>query len=63
MSALDPVQLAALEFARDKRGVGWFLEQGCGKTLCALAEFSWYSQLDDADRMIVICPNSFKRLG
>ena len=61
MSALDPVQLAALEFARDKRGVGWFLEQGLGKTLCALAEFSWYSQLDEADRMIVICPNSFKR--
>ena len=61
MSALDPVQIAALEFARDKRGAGWFLEQGLGKTLCALAEFSWYSQLDEADRMIVICPNTFKK--
>jgi hypothetical protein len=61
MSALDPVQIAALNFARDKRGVGWFLEQGLGKTLCALAEFSWYQNLGDADRMIVICPNSFKK--
>jgi SNF2 family DNA or RNA helicase len=61
MSTLDPVQLAALDFARDKRGVGWFLEQGLGKTLCALAEFSWYQQLNEADRMIVVCPNTFKQ--
>jgi SNF2 family DNA or RNA helicase len=61
LSTLDPVQLAALDFARDKRGVGWFLEQGLGKTLAALAEFDWYGKLDEADRMIVVCPNSFKR--
>ena len=61
MSALDPVQVAALDFARDKRGVGWFMEQGLGKTLCALAEFSWYEKLGQADRMIVVCPNTFKR--
>jgi hypothetical protein len=60
MSALDPVQIAALDFARDKPGVGWFLEQGLGKTLCALAEYSWYEKLSEADRMIVVCPNSFK---
>jgi SNF2 family DNA or RNA helicase len=60
MSILDPVQIAALDFARDKRGVGWFMEQGLGKTLCALAEFSWYQQLGEADRMIDICPNTFK---
>jgi SNF2 family DNA or RNA helicase len=60
MSQLDPVQIAALDFARDKHGVGWFLEQGLGKTLCALAEFSWYEKLGKADRMIVVCPNSFK---
>lgn len=60
MSALDPVQLAALDFARDKPGAAWFLEQGLGKTLCALTEFSWYQQLDEADRMIVVCPNTFK---
>ena len=61
MSQLDPVQIAALEFARDKRGVGWFLEQGLGKTLCALTEYSWYSSLGEADRCIVVCPNTFKR--
>jgi SNF2 family DNA or RNA helicase len=61
MSTLDPVQLAALDFARDKPGVGWFLEQGLGKTLCALAEFSWYQQLEEASRMIVVCPNTFKQ--
>jgi SNF2 family DNA or RNA helicase len=61
MSQLDPVQIAALDFARDKRGVGWFLEQGLGKTLCALAEFSWCHQMDEADRMVVVCPNTFKQ--
>jgi SNF2 family DNA or RNA helicase len=60
VSTLDPVQIAALDFARDKRGVGWFLEQGLGKTLCALAEFSWYQQMNEADRMIIVTPNSFK---
>jgi SNF2 family DNA or RNA helicase len=61
MSALDPVQIAALDFARDKPGVGFNCEQGLGKTLIALAEFSWYQQLDEADRMIVVAPNSFKQ--
>lgn len=61
MSALDPVQIAALDFARDKPGVGWFLEQGLGKTLCALTEYSWYSELGEADRMIVVAPNTFKQ--
>ena len=61
MSTLDPVQIAALDFARDKPGVGWFMEQGLGKTLTALAEYSWYHELDDADRMIVVCPNTFKK--
>ena len=61
MSKLDPVQIAALDFARDKPGVGWFLEQGLGKTLCALTEYSWYSGLGQADQMIVVTPNTFKQ--
>ena len=61
MSALDPVQIAALDFAAGKSGVGWFLEQGLGKTLCALAEFRRLVDEDAADRMIVICPNTFKK--
>ena len=39
MSPLDPVQVAALEFARGKPGVGLFMEQGTGKSLTVLAEF------------------------
>jgi SNF2 family DNA or RNA helicase len=71
MSTLDPVQIAALDFARGKPGVGFFMEQGLGKTLTALAEFSAYQpwRREDgldynpnrADRMIVVCPNSFKK--
>ena len=60
MSPLDPVQHAALAFARGKPGVGWFLEQGLGKTLLALAEFDALRLQGLVDRMIVICPNSFK---
>ena len=61
MSSLDPVQIAALEFAEGKQGVGWFMEQGLGKTLTALTEFSFLYQTGKVDRMIVICPNTFKK--
>ena len=61
MSILDPVQLAALSFAEGKPGVGWFLEQGLGKSLTALAEFDGLVKRNEADRMIVICPNTFKQ--
>ena len=60
MSALDPVQIAALEFSEGKQGVGLFLEQGLGKTLIALTEFSFLYQTGKVDRMIVITPNTFK---
>ena len=60
MSALDPVQVAALDFAHDKPGVGWFLEQGLGKTLLALTEFDFLYSRNRVDRMIVVCPNTFK---
>ena len=61
MSSLDPVQIAALEFSEGKQGVGWFLEQGLGKTLLALTEFSFLYQTGKVDRMIVVAPNSFKK--
>jgi SNF2 family DNA or RNA helicase len=61
MSALDPVQVAALDFAMGKQGVGFFLEQGLGKTLIALTEFSFLQSRRFVDRMIVICPNTFKQ--
>ena len=58
---LISVQLAALNSAAGKPGVGWFLEQGLGKTLCALAEFKQLVEEGEADRAIVICPNTFKK--
>jgi SNF2 family DNA or RNA helicase len=61
MSQLDPVQLAALAFADGKPGVGWFLEQGLGKTLLALTEYDFLTHQGKVDRMIVVCPNSFKQ--
>lgn len=60
-SILDPVQITALEFARNKSGVGFFLEQGLGKSLLVLTEFDQYYQLSNVDRMIVITPNTFKQ--
>ena len=61
MSQLDPVQIAALQFAEGKPGVGWFMEQGLGKTLCAMTEFSFLYDAGKVDRMIVVAPNTFKR--
>ena len=39
MSELDLVQVEALRQARGKRGFGYFLQMGLGKTLTALEEF------------------------
>ena len=61
MSQLDPVQLVALEFANGKPGVGFFLQQGLGKSLIVLTEFSFLHQTGKTDRMIIITPNTFKR--
>ena len=61
MSQLDPVQIEAIKFSWGKRGIGFNLEQGLGKTLVALTEFSFLQSKSKVDRMIVICPNTFKR--
>ena len=61
VSQLDPCQIAALEFAEGKQGVGFFIEQGIGKTLIALTEFSFLFQTGKVDRMIVVAPNTFKK--
>src|SRR4029077_13800948 len=58
---LDPVQVEALRFGEGKRGVGYFLEMGLGKTLLALEEFRGLVEKRVATRMIVVAPNSFKR--
>ena len=58
---LDPVQVAALCFGQNKRGVGYFLEMGLGKTLLALEEFKRAADNRTATRMVVVSPNSFKK--
>lgn len=63
---LDPVQVEALKFGAGKRGVGYFIEMGLGKTILALEEFRravWPNHPDNlrATRMVVIAPNTFKQ--
>lgn len=60
MSELDPVQIAALNFARDKPGAAWYMEQGLGKSLTALSEFNELFAHNLVDRAIIVCPNTFK---
>lgn len=61
---LDPVQVEALKFAAGKRGVGYFIEMGLGKTLLALEEFQRATRaidpVDRITRLVVVCPNTFK---
>ena len=62
---LDQVQIEALKFGRGKRGVGYFLEMGLGKTILALEEFQRaVTPIDEielrATRLVVVAPNSFK---
>lgn len=44
----------------ERRGLLAF-EQGLGKTLVAIASFRQLIESGDADRMLVVCPNSLKR--
>lgn len=60
MSRLDPVQIKALEFGRGKRGVGYALEMGLGKTLLILAEFTDLVAARMVTRLVVVAPNTFK---
>jgi hypothetical protein len=59
-SVLDEVQRKALAASEGKRGFGYFMEMGLGKTLTALADFQRALDDGDATRMLVVCPNSFK---
>ena len=58
---LDPVQVEALKFGEGKRGVGYFIEMGLGKTLLALEEFKRAVDNKLATRMVVVSPNTFKK--
>ena len=64
---LDPVQVEGLKFAHGKRGVGYGMEMGLGKTLTALEEFrrAAADRLKGPNapvtRLLVVAPNSFKQ--
>lgn len=59
MTKLKAVQIAALEAAKDKKGFGYFMDMGLGKTLTALSEFQTLND-QGVTRLVVVCPNSFK---
>ena len=59
MTELKPVQVAALDAAKGKKGFGYFMDMGLGKTLTALTEFQQLNQ-QGVTRLLVVCPNSFK---
>lgn len=54
------VQKAALAASDGKRGFGWFMEQGLGKTYTDLLEFQRLIERGEATRHVVEAPNSFK---
>ena len=57
---LAPVQLEAITRADGRRGFAYFMEMGLGKTLTVLTEFRVMKRCGAVDRLLVICPNSFK---
>lgn len=54
------VQQRAIRAAAGRRGFAYFMEQGLGKTLTALAEFLELVAMGAVTKLVVICPNSFK---
>lgn len=54
---LEPVQLEALKRSHLRRGFGFFMDMGLGKTLTALHEFMTHPR---CTRMVVFAPNTFK---
>lgn len=59
MSELDPVQIAALTASKGRRGFGFWMQMGLGKTFTALTEFE-NGVPDGTTRMVSVCPNTFK---
>jgi SNF2 family DNA or RNA helicase len=57
---LLPHQRPAVEFLAAKSGALLCDEQGLGKTLTCLTAFWLVRQLGDAERLLVVCPNSLK---
>lgn len=54
------VQSEALTRAAGRRGYGYFLEMGLGKTRCVLAEWLSLRKQNEKLNLVVVCPNSLK---
>lgn len=57
---LMEVQKEALRRSAGRRGFGYFMEMGLGKTLTAQSDFLNQVDTGNSDRGLVVCPNSFK---
>lgn len=53
-------QTEALRRAKGRKGFGWFMEQGLGKTSTSYGDFLENVAEGNVDRMLTFCPNSFK---
>lgn len=60
MTDLAPVQLEAITRANGRRGFAYYMEMGLGKTLTCLTEFKTLRMCGAVEKLVVICPNSFK---
>jgi hypothetical protein len=60
MTDLAPVQLEAITRANGRRGFAFYMEMGLGKTLTVLTEFRVLRMCGSAQKLVVVCPNSFK---
>ena len=60
MTDLAPVQLEAIVRANGRRGFAYYMEMGLGKTLTCLMEFKTLRMCGAVEKLVVICPNSFK---
>ena len=58
MTELLPVQVEALNRAKDKVGYIYGMEPGLGKTLTVLTEFKQLQARGVVQRLLVVCPNS-----
>lgn len=54
------VQKEALRLSKDRQGFGFWMEQGLGKSLVTLAEYTNYLFEDKVDGWVVACPNTLK---
>ena len=61
MSELLTVQNKAIQASGFAAGFAYYMEMGLGKTLTVLTEFRQLVNMNAVQRLVVVCPNSFKQ--